>query len=110
MPLFLSRRLGTARLQAAKQRPNCCAVCCTRLLQIDVEEKRALVGVEVEVRDRLQGVMAEVVEDRVADRLADAVEAVRAGCLSFVFCVCYCRILLLPPGFSVPSQLGHHLR
>lgn len=52
--------------------------CLPRLacLQIDVEEKRARAGVEVEVRDRLGGVMAEEVEDRVAGRLADALEAV----------------------------------
>lgn len=47
----------------------------TSLSKINVEKKRALVGVEVEVQERLGGVMAEVVKDQVAERLADAVEA-----------------------------------
>jgi hypothetical protein len=63
---------------------------CSFWLQINVEKKRALVGVEVEVQERLGGVMAEVVKDQVAERLADAVEAVSCCCLFFQCCMFSC--------------------
>lgn len=64
---------------------ECPFACCLSLwLQIEAEKKRALVNVEVQVQQRLQGALAEEVEERVAVRLADAVEQVGGGLWSRV--------------------------